>query len=115
MSDYETANDTRVQAIETSLAETGTVGAKIKANADAIAVLNGTEAGSVSKAVADAKATIDAYTVNSKAISGNPVLDATDIKLGTYTSVDNSINITATTTIADAIKALEDAWTWGEA
>lgn len=110
--------------VVTSLGETGTVGAKIKANADAIATLNGTAetAGSVAKALADAKAytdaekaKIDAYTVNEKAISGNPVLDATDIKLGTYTSVDNSINITATTTIADAIKALEDAWTWGEA
>lgn len=110
--------------VVTSLGETGTVGAKIKANADAVATLNGTAetAGSVAKALADAKAytdaekaKIDAYTVNEKAISGNPVLDATDIKLGTYTSVDNSINITATTTIADAIKALEDAWTWGEA
>lgn len=110
--------------VVTSLGETGTVGAKIKANADAIATLNGNAetAGSVAKALADAKAytdaekaKIDAYTVNEKAISSNPVLNATDIKLGAYTSVDNSINITATTTIADAIKALEDAWTWGEA
>ena len=110
--------------VVTSLGETGTVGAKIKANADAIATLNGNAetAGSVAKALADAKAytdaekaKIDAYTVNEKAISSNPVLDATDIKLGTYTSINNSINITATTTIADAIKALEDAWTWGEA
>lgn len=115
LAEYETANDTRVKAVEDSLAEAGSVGAKIKANADAIAVLNGTEEGSVKKAVADAKATIDAYTVNEKAISTNPVLDATDIKLGTYTAVDNSIDITATTTIANAIKALEDAWTWGEA
>ena len=44
--------------VQQSLAETGTVGSKIKANADAIATLNGdaTKAGSVSKAVADAKA-----------------------------------------------------------
>lgn len=116
LTEYETANDARVKAVEDSLLEAGTVGAKIKANADAIAVLNGTEAGSVSKAVADAKATIDAYTVNGKAISTSPVLKATDITLGTYTSVDdNNINITASTTLADAIKALEDAWTWGEA
>ena len=47
-----------VLVIQQSLAETGTVGSKIKANADAIATLNGdaTKAGSVSKAVADAKA-----------------------------------------------------------
>lgn len=62
------------------------------------------------------KAAVDAYTVNGKAISTNPTLDATNIQLGTYTAVaDNNIDITATTTIADAIKALEDAWTWGEA
>lgn len=116
LSDYETSNDARVKAVEDSLTDTGTVGAKIKANTDAIAVLNGTGEGSVSKAVADTKATIDAYTVNGKAISTSPVLDATNIQLGTYTSVaDNSIDITATTTLADAIKALEDAWTWGEA
>lgn len=42
--------------VQQSLAETGTVGSKIKANADAIATLNGSGAGSVSKAVADAKA-----------------------------------------------------------
>lgn len=42
--------------VQQSLTETGTVGSKIKANADAIATLNGSEAGSVSKAVADAKA-----------------------------------------------------------
>jgi hypothetical protein len=42
--------------IDNSLKESGAVGSKIKANADAIATLNGTGAGSVSKAVADAKA-----------------------------------------------------------
>ena len=42
--------------LDNSLKESGAVGSKIKANADAIATLNSTEAGSVSKAVADAKA-----------------------------------------------------------
>ena len=42
--------------LDNSLKESGAVGSKIKANADAIVVLNGTGAGSVSKAVADAKA-----------------------------------------------------------
>ena len=110
--------------VVTSLGETGTVGAKIKANTDAIAILNGTDEtdGSVAKTLADAKAytdtekaKIDAYTVQGKAISTNPTFNATEIKLGTYTSVENSIDITANSTIADAIKALEDAWTWGEA
>lgn len=114
--EYEEANDTRVKAIEDSLAETGTVGAKVKSNTDAITILNGTGEGSVSKAVSDVKATVDGYTVNGKAISTSPTLDATNIKLGTYTSIaDNGIDIEANTTIADAIKALEDAWTWGEA
>ena len=113
-----------LEDVVTSLGETGTVGAKIKANTDAIAILNGTAEtdGSVAKALADAKtytdtekAKTDAYTVQGKAISTNPTFNATEIKLGAYTSVENSINITANTTIADAIKALEDAWTWGEA
>lgn len=110
--------------VVTSLGEAGTVGAKIKTNTDAIAILNGTAEtdGSVAKALADAKAytdtekaKIDAYTVQGKVIYTNPTFNATEIKLGTYTSVENSIDITANTTIADAIKALEDAWTWGEA
>ena len=42
--------------LDNSLKESGAVGSKIKANADAIGVLNGTGAGSVNKAVADAKA-----------------------------------------------------------
>lgn len=42
--------------LDNSLKESGAVGSKIKANADAIVVLNGTGAGSVNKAVADAKA-----------------------------------------------------------
>lgn len=42
--------------LDNSLKESGAVGSKIKANADAIEVLKGTGAGSVSKAVADAKA-----------------------------------------------------------
>lgn len=42
--------------LDNSLKESGAIGSKIKANADAIEVLNGTGAGSVSKAVADAKA-----------------------------------------------------------
>lgn len=41
--------------LDNSLKESGAIGSKIKANADAIEVLNGTGAGSVSKAVADAK------------------------------------------------------------
>lgn len=63
----------------------------------AINVINGTEAGSISKAVADAKSTIDAYTVNGKAISTNPVLGAADIKVATDK------------TVAQAISALETA------
>lgn len=63
----------------------------------AINVINGTEAGSISKAVKDAKDIIDAYTVNGKAISTNPVLGAADIKVSTDK------------TVAQAISALETA------
>lgn len=50
-------HDTKIGDLETALTETGSIGSKIKANADAIAVLNGGADvdGSVAKAVADAK------------------------------------------------------------
>lgn len=48
-------HDTKIGDLETALTETGSTGSKIKANADAIAVLNGDGEGSVAKAVADAK------------------------------------------------------------
>ena len=108
--------------VVTSLGETGTVGAKIKANADAIAVLNGEAEGSVKKALADAKSytdsakqAIDAYTVQGKAISTNPTFNATEIKVGTHNTSDGQVtNITGESTIADAIQQLEDAWNWHE-
>ena len=64
-------------------------------NAAAIEILNGDGDGSVAKTVADTKAVIDAYTVNGKAISSNPVLGAADIQYA------------EDVTVADAIAALE--------
>ena len=78
-------------------AEAAIARAAEEANANAIAVLNGTEAGSVAKAVADAKSAIDAYTINGKTLSSNPVLGASDI------------NVAEGKTLAQAISALESA------
>lgn len=89
--------------------------AQVKANADAIAALNGdaTTNGSVAKTVADAKATIDAYTVNGKAISGNPVLNGSDITLSGYQEVETASAPTSADTVNEAIaklyKAISDA------
>ena len=89
--------------------------AQAKANADAIATLYGdaTTNGSVAKAAADTKAIIDAYTVNSKAISGNPVLDGSDVKLDGYQEVAEATAPTSTDTVNTAIaklyKAISDA------
>ena len=96
----------RVGALEGSMGE-GSVADQITAAVDALAngavadntaaieVLNGDGEGSVAKAVADAKGIIDAYTVNGKAISTNPVLGAADIQYA------------ESVTVADAITALE--------
>lgn len=89
--------------------------AQVKANANAIATLNGdaTTTGSVANAVADTKATIDAYTVNGKAISGSPVLDGSDVKLDGYQEVATASAPTSTDTVNTAIaklyKAISDA------
>lgn len=67
-----------------------------------IATLKGdaTTTGSVAKAVKDAKDTIDAYTVNGKAISTNPSLDAADIVM------DDSVAVASQVTVKSAIEAL---------
>jgi hypothetical protein len=89
--------------------------AQAKANADAIATLNGdaTTNGSVAKAVADAKAAINAYTVNDKAISGNPVLNGSDIELTGYEAATEASAPTSADTVNAAIaklyKAISDA------
>ncbi len=89
--------------------------AQAKANADAIAILNGnaTTNGSVAKAVADAKDLINAYTVNNKAISGNPVLDGSDITLTGYEAATEASAPTSADTVNAAIaklyKAISDA------
>lgn len=88
---------------------------QVKANADAIAALNGdaTTNGSVAKAVADTKAIINAYTVNGKAISGNPVLNGSDIELTGYEAATEASAPTSADTVNAAIaklyKAISDA------
>lgn len=59
-------------------------------------------------AAATAKATIDAYTVNTKAISTNPVLDGSDIALTGYTKGSDATAIAATDTVNQAVSKLEN-------
>lgn len=64
----------------------------------------------IQNAVDEAKATIDAYTVNSKAISTNPVLNGADIKLDGYQKPNEGTTaVAATDTVNQAIGKLEDA------
>lgn len=67
-----------------------------------------------SEAIADAegkvnaaKATIDAYTVNGKAISANPVLNGGEIKLDGFAAVSQASAVVASDTINSAIAKLE--------
>ena len=59
-------------------------------------------------AAAAAKATIDAYKVNNKAISTNPVLDGSDIALTGYTKGSDATAIAATDTVNQAVSKLEN-------
>lgn len=70
-----------------------------------IATLKGSDTteGSVAKAVKDAKTTIDAYTVNGKAINTNPSLDAADVVM------DDSVAVANQVTVKSAIEALQTA------
>lgn len=59
-------------------------------------------------AAAAAKATIDAYTVNNKAISTSPVLDGSDIAMTGYTKDSDATAIAATDTVNQAVSKLEN-------
>lgn len=75
---------------------------------------NGIKLSGVQNAINAAKATVDAYTVNAKAISSNPVLSGADITLTGYSTVKGGA-VAATDTINQAINKLDDALIWHEA
>lgn len=84
---------------------------------DASKKVNVDAAGAANAAYNDAVA----HTINSKTLSTNPVLDGTDIKLTSYTTVTDG-NVTATDSVNSAINKLETkvvaaetALTWIEA
>lgn len=73
-----------------------------------------TVADQIADAVAGLKQTVDAYTVNGKKISENPVLDGSDIALTNYAVNANGF-IAATDTVNAAIAKLENDLVWHEA
>lgn len=75
---------------------------------------DGIKLSGVQNAINVAKATVDAYTVNAKAISSNPVLSGADITLTGYSTVEGGA-VAATDTINQAINKLDDALIWHEA
>lgn len=75
---------------------------------------DGIKLSGVQNAINAAKATVDAYTVNAKAISSNPVLSGADITLTGYSTVEGGA-VAATDTINQAINKLDDALIWHEA
>lgn len=79
----------------------------------AIDILNGTGEGSVDAKIAAAKAVIDAYTLNGKKISENPILGGADIALTNYTGVTGG-NIVASDTVNAAIQKMETRLVWKE-
>lgn len=75
---------------------------------------DGIKLSGVQNAINSAKATVDAYTVNAKAISSNPVLSGADIALTGYSTVEGGA-VAATDTINQAINKLDNALIWYEA
>lgn len=69
---------------------------------------NGVKLSGVQSAINTAKATIDAYTVNGKAISTSPVLDGSDIALTGYSKGSSADPVAATDTVNAAISKLEN-------
>ena len=69
----------------------------------------GVKLAGVQNAINAAKATIDAYTINTKAINTNPVLNGADIALTGY---NYSGMVTATDTVNSAIQKLDTALQW---
>lgn len=66
--------------------------------------------------IANNKNTIDAYTINGKAISTNPTLVSSDVALGSsYVPVSGGSISGVATTIAEAINLLDSALVWYEA
>lgn len=91
---------------EVTIGESSTA-AVLSVGADGLKVSN------IQNAIDYAKSVIDAYTVNKKAISENPVLDGSDIKLTNYTAIAGG-SIEATDTVNEAFNKLDDAMTWHE-
>ena len=69
----------------------------------------GVKLAGVQNAINAAKATIDAYTINTKAINTNPVLNGADIALTGY---NYSGMVTATDTVNSAIQKIDTALQW---
>lgn len=63
--------------------------------------------GEVDGKIAAAKAIIDAYTVNGKAISESPVLSGADIALTGYTAIEGGVGIAATDSINAAFEKID--------
>lgn len=102
LSDYETANDARVQAIETSLAETGTVGAKIKANADAIAAMDLAKVEGFITSIEQVDGKVTATKVDTIAAEKITIADADDHFAAEVTNVEA------------ALAVLANMWSWDE-
>lgn len=75
---------------------------------------SGLKLSGVQAAINAAKNEVNAYTVNSKAISTNPVLGGADIVLTGYTAPTGGV-VAATDTVNAAIQALDNALVWHEA
>lgn len=85
--------------------------AKVKANASDIDALTGNGEGSIADQINAVKDTIDAYTINGKTISTNPVLSGADVVLTGYTTGGL---VVATDTINEAINKLDNDLSWYE-
>lgn len=113
--------DDKVTAVEDTIGEstdtasnTGSIYARIAQMKADIAALTGGESGSISDMIDSAKNTIDAYTVNGKKISENPVLKGSDITIGEMDTTTGGV-IEDSDTVTAAVGKIVYNITWHEA
>ena len=118
----EAGNGISIATIDTK----NTISAKLDSNSEQVAIaadsnvdvislgIDGIKVANVQKAIDYSKSIVDAYTVNEKAISNNPVLDGSDIKLTGYIAPTDG-SLSADMTINTALNKLDDALVWHEA
>lgn len=105
-------NNSTTSTITLDLATSSTAGLMSAEDKQKLDLLTGGDSGSIQQQIEEAintlKATINAYTINGKKISTNPVLSGQDITLTGYVSEVEAPIVTSTDSVNEGIQKLEE-------